>query len=101
MEFSRQGYWSGLPFPSPGDHPNPGIEPASPALAGRFFRAVPPGKLVFRHTCSHLWGKYTRVRSREFCIFREGYKQSTMLHKTSSRVERILDGESEDPVIDQ
>ena len=32
MGFSRQGYWSGLPFPSPGDLPNPGIEPASPAL---------------------------------------------------------------------
>ena len=32
MEFSRQGYWSGLPFPSPGDLPNPVIEPESPAL---------------------------------------------------------------------
>ena len=32
MEFARQGYWSGLPFPSPGDLPNPGIEPRSPAL---------------------------------------------------------------------
>ena len=32
MGFSRQGYWSGLPFPSPGDLPNPGIEPGSPAL---------------------------------------------------------------------
>ena len=32
MEFSRQEYWSGLPFPSPGDLPNPGIEPRSPAL---------------------------------------------------------------------
>ena len=32
MEFSRQGYWSGLPFPSPGDLPDPGIEPGSPAL---------------------------------------------------------------------
>ena len=31
MRFSRQGYWSGLPFPSPGDLPNPGIEPGSPA----------------------------------------------------------------------
>ena len=31
-EFSRQEYWSGLPFPSPGDLPNPGIEPGSPAL---------------------------------------------------------------------
>ena len=32
LRFSRQGYWSGLPFPSPGDLPNPGIEPGSPAL---------------------------------------------------------------------
>ena len=32
MEFSRQEHWSGLPFPSPEDHPNPGIEPRSPAL---------------------------------------------------------------------
>ena len=32
MGFSRQEYWSGLPFPSPGDHPDPGIEPRSPAL---------------------------------------------------------------------
>ena len=32
MEFSRQGYWSGLPFPSPGDLRNSGIEPASPAF---------------------------------------------------------------------
>ena len=32
MRFSRQGYWSGLPFPSPGNHPDPGIEPGSPAL---------------------------------------------------------------------
>ena len=31
MRFSRQGYWSGLPFPSPGDRPDPGIEPRSPA----------------------------------------------------------------------
>ena len=40
MGFSRQKYWSGLPFPLPGDLPDPGIEPASPAppaLAGRFF----------------------------------------------------------------
>ena len=37
MEFSRQEYWSGLPFPIPGDLPSPGIEPVPPALAGRFF----------------------------------------------------------------
>ena len=37
MVFPRQEYWSGLPFPSPRDRPNPGIKHASPALAGRFF----------------------------------------------------------------
>ena len=37
MNFSRQEYWSGLPFSSPGDLPDPGIEPDSPALAGGFF----------------------------------------------------------------
>jgi len=41
--FPRQEYWSGLPFPSPGDLPRPGIEHKSPALAGRFFTAEPPG----------------------------------------------------------
>ena len=47
MEFSRQEYWHGLPFPTPGDLPNPGIEPmspATPALAGRFFTIEPLGK---------------------------------------------------------
>ena len=37
MGIFRQEYWSGLSFPPPGDVPNPGIEPSSPALAGRFF----------------------------------------------------------------
>ena len=45
MGFSRQEYWSGLPFPSPGDLPDPGIEPVSPALAGEFFTTELPGKL--------------------------------------------------------
>ena len=48
-EFSRQEYWSGLPFPTLGDLPNPGIEPAShesSALAGSFFTTEPPGKSV-------------------------------------------------------
>ena len=45
MGFSRQEYCSGFPFPPPGDHPNPGIKPASPSLAGGFFTAEPPGEL--------------------------------------------------------
>ena len=42
MGFPRQEYWSGLPFPSPGDLPDPGIKPTSPAPAGWFF-TKPPG----------------------------------------------------------
>ena len=51
MGFSRQKYWSGLPFPPPRDLPNPGIKPTSPvspALAGGFFTNEPPGKLQVR-----------------------------------------------------
>ena len=47
MGSSRQEYWRELPFPTPGDLPNPGFEPASPlssALVGRFFTTEPPGK---------------------------------------------------------
>ena len=47
MGFSRQEYWRGLPLPSPGDLPDPRIEPpspVSPALAGRFFTTEPPGR---------------------------------------------------------
>ena len=46
MDFSRQEHWSRLPRPSPGDLPDPGIEPESPELAGRFFTAEPPRKPV-------------------------------------------------------
>ena len=42
--FSEQEYWSGLPFPPAGDLPHPGIKRMSPASAGRFFTAEPPGK---------------------------------------------------------
>ena len=44
VEFSRKEYWSGLPFPSPGDLPNPGIEPGSPALQADALPSEPPGK---------------------------------------------------------
>ena len=45
MGFSRQECWSGLPFPSPGDLPDPGIEPGSPALQADALPSEPPGKL--------------------------------------------------------
>ena len=45
MAFSRQGYWSGLPCPPPGDLPDPGTEPGSPALQADYLPCEPPGKL--------------------------------------------------------
>ena len=45
MGFSRQEYWSGLPFPSPGDLPDPGIEPRSPTLEADALTSEPPGKI--------------------------------------------------------
>ena len=44
MGFSRQEYWSGLSFPSPGDLPNSGIKPSSPALEADALTSEPPGK---------------------------------------------------------
>ena len=58
MGFPRQEYWSGLPFPFPGNLPDSGIEPtssASPALAGRFFTTVPPGKPLLSLLRSHVF----------------------------------------------
>ena len=46
MGFPRQEYWSELPFPSPGNIPDPGIEPMTLALAGRFFTTKLPGKYL-------------------------------------------------------
>ena len=46
MEFSRQEYWSGLPFPPPGDLPDPGIEPRSPMLQADALPSEPPGKCL-------------------------------------------------------
>ena len=53
MGFSRQEYWSGLPFPSPGDLPNPGIEPRSPALQADTLTSEPPEKPSYYHAFSY------------------------------------------------
>ena len=49
MGFSREEYWSGLPFPSPGDLSDPGIKPESRALAGGFLTTEPPGEPLNHH----------------------------------------------------
>ena len=63
MEFSRQEYWSGWPFPSPRDLPDPGIKPASlvsPALAGGIFTTAPLRKFVM---------KFMNLEKNKRCLF--------------------------------
>ena len=56
MKSSRQEDWSGLPFPPPGDLPDPGIEPWSPALAGGFLTTTPPIQLyIYIYTHIHIY----------------------------------------------
>ena len=52
MGFSRQEYWSGLPFPSPGDLPDPGTEPRSPTLQADALTSEPPGKPYMKQNAS-------------------------------------------------
>ena len=59
MEFFRQEYCSGLPFPSPGDLPDPGIKPGSPALQADALPSEPPGKPNKKAADSHKYRKQT------------------------------------------
>ena len=68
MGFSRQEYWSGLPFPSPGDLPDPGIEPASPALQADSLLSEPPGKPISLALESTKKWRETRGFQLPFCL---------------------------------
>ena len=63
MGFSRQECWSGLPFPSPGDLPHPGIEPGSPALQADALPSEPPGKPIGKDTlvASKFWRLWIKL----------------------------------------
>ena len=63
MEFSRQEYWSGLPFPSPGGLPDPGIEPGFPALQGDSLQSESPVILVAQSVKNPPAVLVTKVRS--------------------------------------
>ena len=67
MGFSRQVYWSGLPFPSPGDLPNPGIEPRSPALQADALPSEPPGSYSNHHNALNSGHFLLRSRNYSTC----------------------------------
>ena len=67
MGFSRQEYWSGLPFPSPEDLPNPGIEPGSPALEADALTSEPPGKPHNKDKAEHKNKRVNPTRGCKIC----------------------------------
>ena len=73
MGFSRQEYWSGLPFPSPGDLPDPGVgstSSVSPSLAGRFYTTEARGKPITVHCApSILFSPFTASVTKNFSHF--------------------------------
>ena len=74
--FSRHKYWSGLPFPSPGDHPNPGIEPGSPTLEADALTSEPPGKT------SMIYERYT-----VYCLSPSEHAITAEIHKCPFNVQ--------------
>ena len=93
--FSRQEYWSGLQFPSPGDLPNPGIEPqslTSPALAGRFFTTSatlwPQARLHWRPKKKKLYLKKQSLIN--LITLKLKYMFMKMYHKESQKINSRL-----------
>ena len=70
MGFSRQEYWSGLPFPSPGDLSDPGIEPRSPALEADTLTSEPPGKHTSKVMLKILQARLQRYLNHELPEFK-------------------------------
>ena len=85
MRFSRQEYWSWLPFPFQGDLPNPGIEPGSPALKADSLPTEPPGKPILYYITlfSFLKGNIYRFKKKKF-FFKSG--QLTELFRVFARL---------------
>ena len=82
MGFSRQEYWSGLPFPSPGDLPDPGIEPGSPALQADALPSEPPGRSLYTFTFSQILVD-SRVKSLSATSVNRCIKDGTKLEQLS------------------
>ena len=81
MGFSRQQSWSGLPFPSPGDLPNPGIEPGSPALQTNALLSAPPGKSVLVNSVDLFLLKLANETHKSILKGRYKLKCAVILHQ--------------------
>ena len=82
MGFSRQEYWSGLPFPSPGDLPDPGIEPRSPALEAAALTSEPQGSLLWNTTMIVFLADITLMNLSSLAFWSDGNseKANVLIH---------------------
>ena len=80
--FSRQEHWSGSPFPSWGDLPKVGVEPASPALAGRFFTTEPQAGVLLQFMLMN-------TTSGSFCLMAESEELKSLLMKVKEESEKV------------
>ena len=81
MGFPRQEYWSGLPFPTPGDLPNPGIEPTSTELASGFITAEAPGKPLCIIRSQKMF-----IRTSEWKLFDKSLLMLSLIHTSIQQV---------------
>ena len=96
MGFSRQKYWSGLPFPSPGDLPNPGVEPTSPTLQADALTSEPPGKPMAESE-EELKSLLRKVKVESEKV---GLKQKTKIMASGPITSWEIDGETVETVSD-
>ena len=88
MKFSRQEYWSGLPFSFPGDLHHPGTEPGSPALLAYSLPSEPPGKpIIFLESLFH--SHLNELTSHNYKTLRKQYKRSLKFSGTSLAVQGL------------
>ena len=76
ISFSNQEYWSGLPFPPPGDLPNPGFEPMSPELQADALTSEPPGK------SSNVTGSHQKVRTQLLTVLQCNSMALRQIHRS-------------------
>ena len=89
LEFSRQEYWSGLPFPSPGDLLDPGIEPQSPTLQADSLLSEPPGNPFIAPSTTHVCACVLHIPITVLCPGGPWAKAPSVLNPDSPRQIRM------------
>ena len=93
MDFSRQEYWNGLPFPSPGDLPDPGLKPGSPTLQADALLPEPPGNTGARGSAISACSCHRQLKIQKMCFF---YTKESIYHLRKARLQQYMNRELPD-----